>query len=260
MSDQTYKITKDGKPFLEGKNVLVNGLSADMGYEIGKALLKNGANVAGTFNENKENIEKLEKEFNSKDFLSFQLDLTSDNSEKEIEKIVAETTEDLGEIDVLLNVSGIWMIKPFLYESEEDREKIWKINYEGVVHFCQKVIRQMLSDDNKGEIINISSTGGNRGAGQQSAYCATKAALTNLTKSLAEEFGPRGIKVNAISPGPSDTKGLENFLDEVSKELMVKNIPRTRLCYPEDVANAVLSVLMNDYMTGSNIVLHGGKL
>ena len=113
---------------------------------------------------------------------------------------------------------------------------------------------------NGGHIINIASTSGTKGTGQQATYGATKAALINLTQSTAEEFAPRGIRVNAISPGPTDTAALHDYFDESMKELLIKRLPMRRLCEPTDIANAALAILMNNYMTGMNIMLDGGRL
>lgn len=259
MKYEIFKIIKEKTPFLKNKVVLVNGLSADIGKVIGEVLLENGAFVCGTYFKNKKSVEELMKKYGRAKVKIFELDLTSNNYEEEIRKIVEQTFKWKKKIDILINVSGIWMVKPFLYETKEDRKRIWRINYESYVVFSQEVIKKMLSTGG-GHIINIASTSGVRGAGQQIAYSASKSALINLTKSLAEEFGPRNIKVNCISPGPVDTKALSMYLDEVAKELIIKGIPKSRLCYPIDVANVVLGILMNDYLTGANIILHGGKL
>jgi len=103
-------------------------------------------------------------------------------------------------------------------------------------------------------------TSGTKGTGQQASYSATKAALIGLTQSIAEEFAPRGIKINAISPGLTDTPALSKYFDESMKELLSKRIPIGKLCSPADIANATLGILMNNYMVGMNIILHGGKL
>ncbi|MDI6603233.1 MAG: SDR family oxidoreductase [Patescibacteria group bacterium] len=260
MKYEIFKIINSkGTPFLKNKVALINGLDADIGKIIGEALLENGAFVTGTYFISKKLAEEVIKKYGKNKVKIFKIDLTLNNYEREIKKIVEQTFRWKKRIDILVNVSGIWMITPFLYETEEDRKRVWRINYEGHVVFSQEVIKKMLATGS-GDIINIASTAGVRGAGQQTAYCASKSAVINFTKSLAEEFGPKHIKVNSISPGPVDTKALSAYLDNVAKELVIKNIPKSRLCYPIDVANAVLGILINDYMTGENIILHGGKL
>src|ERR1019366_9445835 len=150
-------------------------------------------------------------------------------------------------------------ISPFLYETREQRQRVWRINYEANVVFGQQVVRRMLAQGS-GDIVNIGSVTGLRGAGHLIAYSTSKSALLVFTYSLAEELGPKNIKVNCISPGVVETKAIDEHYDAVAKELLIKNIPLSRLCLPVDVSNAVLGILMNGYMTANNIVLHGGKL
>jgi 3-oxoacyl-[acyl-carrier protein] reductase len=251
-------INKNRKLFLNDRVCLVYGLSSDIGLEIAKLLIENGMFVSGTYCNNYSAVETLIKEYGDK-VKSYKLDIRNDSYKEDIKKIVKSTFEWRKRIDVLLNVAGSWMIKPFLHERKESKDELWKLNYEGPYYFAQEVIKKMIVAG-YGDIINISSSTGHRGAGQLITYASTKAALLNLTKSLAEEFGPRNIKVNSISPGTTDTKAINSHLDKVAKELLVKNIPKSRLCLPIDIANAVLAILINDYMTGNDILLHGGKL
>lgn len=251
--------TLQGKPFLHDKVALINGLSADIGVAIGRALLLNGAHVTGTYCVNRSPLNELQAHYGDDRVVLFELDLMREGWEEVVRSLVEQTHARFGHIDVLINVTGILTIQPFLYETRSMRDRIWRINYHGALTFTSEVVRTMIARG-RGDIINIASTAGMRGAGQLSAYAASKAALISLTMSLADEFAPRHIKCNAISPNTADTKALDAYLDDVGKELMIKSIPRGRFCAPEDVAHAVLAILMNDYLTGANIVLHGGRL
>ena len=84
--------------------------------------------------------------------------------------------------------------------------------------------------------------------------------MISLTSSLAEEFGPRHIRVNCVSPGPVDGAAISRVYDSVGKELLVKNIPLGRLCSTRDISVAAAGILLNRYMSGANIFLHGAKL
>lgn len=243
---------------LKEKTAIINGISSTIGVVIGRELLKNGLYVSGTYNTGKENAEKLIEEFGNERIKISEIDFLSDDYENKIQEIITQTKSILGEIDILINVSGIWLVKPFLYEEENEIEQVWRVNYWATYQFIKKAIPHMIN--NGGVIINIASTAGIEGAGQQASYGASKSAIINLTKSLAEEFAPRHIRVNAISPGYVDTPALDKFLDDANKELLIKHIPMARFCLPEDVANTVLYLLKNDYITGVNIPLHGGKL
>jgi len=243
---------------LKEKVAIINGLSSAIGGVIGEELLKIGVYVSGTYNTRKESVEKLIEKFGNEKVRIFKIDFLTDNYENRIEEMVAETKERFRKIDILINVSGVWVVKPFLYEEKEEIEQVWRINYWVTYQFVKKTIPHMINEG--GCIINIASTAGIEGAGQQASYGASKAAIINLTRSLAEEFAPRHIRVNAISPGYTDTPALDKYLDDANKALLIKHIPMARFCKPEDVANTVLYLLQNDYITGVNIPLNGGKL
>ena len=246
------------RTFLSDKTVILNGASSEIGVAIARELLENGAMVLGTYNEHKSRLKSLINTYGSKQFLFSKVNFLSNGWLSDIENIIARAKTELGRIDILINVSGIWLIKPFLYEEQKEIEAIWRINYWVPYHFIQKSIPHMMQ--NGGHIINIASTSGTKGMGQQVTYAATKAALVNLTQSIAEEFAPRAIRVNAISPGPTDTAALSKYFDEAMKKLLVKHIPLNKLCQPSDVAIATLGILANEYITGTNIALHGGRL
>jgi NAD(P)-dependent dehydrogenase (short-subunit alcohol dehydrogenase family) len=252
-------ITPADESFLRGKLVFINGLSSDIGSIIGEALLDNGAYVAGTYFKGNQRLDALTDKFGSDRVRAFCCNVLEESYESLIEEIVNRAADWHGHLDVLVNALGIIAINPFLYETREQRHKVWRINYEANVVYCQAAVKKMLGQGS-GDIVNIGSVTGIRGAGHLIAYSTSKGALINFTQSLAEELGPRNIKVNCVSPGPVETKAINEYYDEVGKDLLIKNIPMSRLCSPTDVSNAVLAILMNGYMTGNNVVLHGGKL
>ncbi len=258
MAEKILKINTNGKLLLKGNVALINGASAGIGRVITQTLLENGIFVIATYYQRKEVVDSLIKKYGKDKIIAFQVDFLSDDYENKIEKIVKEAKEWRKKIDFLINVSGVWLVKPFLYEEDKGRRWLWRINYEASYTFIQKIIPYMIG--NGGQIINIASTAGVKGTGQQATYCASKAALINLTQSLAEEFAALNIKVNSISPGPTETSALDKYVDEKAKSLLIKNIPINKLCKPIDVANAVLAILMNEYMTGTNILVHGGRI
>jgi len=245
-------------PILEHKVAIINGVSSEIGSVTAEVLLKNGAYICGTYNKHKTKVNRLVVRYGKERVIPFQIDFLDDNYEKEIEKIVNEIKVRYGRIDILINVAGVWLVKPFLYEEKDESEKVWRINFWAAYKFIKKVLPYMMKAG--GSIINIASTAGIKGTGQAVSYSASKAALISLTESLAEEFAPRNIRVNTISPGFTNTSAINKYFDKPIKELLIKRIPIARLCKPIDVANAVLAILMNDYMEGINISLHGGRL
>jgi len=259
MRDDVLRITNSrNEPIIEGRIAIINGASSGIGRVIAESLLENGVCISATYNKNPGIIDQLKEKYGKPKIISFQIDFLSDNYEELIQKIINETKNQWGKIDILINISGIWLVKPFLYETRDEIEQVWRINYWAPYSFIKKTVPHMMEIG--GQIVNIASTAGVKGSGHQVTYCASKAALINLTESLAEEFAARNIRINVISPGPTNTYALNKYLDETAKTLLVKRTPLNRLCEPLDVANAVLHILTNDYLTGVNVLLHGGRL
>jgi NAD(P)-dependent dehydrogenase (short-subunit alcohol dehydrogenase family) len=252
-------VTPSNGNFLQDKVALINGLSSDIGASIGEALLVNGAYVAGTYFSNRAPVDALRDRYGADRIQAFPCNVMDEGYEPAIRQVVDQTYAWKGRLNVLVNALGIIAINPFLYETREQRQRVWRINYEANVVYSQQVVRKMLAQGS-GDIVNIGSVTGIRGAGHLIAYSTSKSALLVFTYSLAEELGPKNIKVNCISPGVVETKAIDEHYDAVAKELLIKNIPLSRLCSRVDVSNAVLAILMNGYMTANNIVLHGGKL
>lgn len=248
------------KPFLEGKIVIITGASGDMGIAICESLLETGAIINVFYNKGKERIVELKKKFPKEKIDEYQIDFLSNDWRVKIEESIKQIFKKYGRIDVLLNIAGIWYVTPFLYESEEMHERVMKINYETARIYSKEVVKYMIGKSGIKHIINIASTAGLRGVAQQVSYSNSKAALISLTQAMAEEYANYGINVNAISPGTVDTKAIEQYVPgEKAKRLLAKSIPKYALCKVEDVVNAMLGILMNDYLTGANIILHGGR-
>lgn len=240
------------------KVALINGASSDVGRVICEMLLSEGVRIAGTYNSNPAPIEALVKKFKKERLITFKLNLLDPDADRKIEAVVKETVKIYERIDYLINASGGWLVKPFLYEEKEEVERMWRINYWGPYFFMQKVIPYMIKEG--GCIVNIASSVGVKGGGQQASYGASKAALINLSKSVAEELAPRKIRVVSISPGFIDTKALDKYFDKSLKELMIKHIPLARFANSYDIAHTIIFCLTNPYITGTNIATEGGVL
>jgi NAD(P)-dependent dehydrogenase (short-subunit alcohol dehydrogenase family) len=243
---------------LKHKVGIVSGASAGIGNVIAEMLLEKGACLSATYHNHRRPVEELIGKYGESRIIGFSLDLLSHNYEAEIEKIAKATKEWQGKIDFLINVVGMWLVEPFLYEENQQIEQAWRLNYWSAYMFMKKTLPYLM--EKGGQIINIASSAGVRSSGQQATYSASKAALISLTESTAEEFAPHKVRINAISPGFVNTSALDKYLDEESKQLLIKHIPLGRFCEPIDVANAVLNILLDDYMTGTNILLHGGRV
>jgi len=175
----------------------------------------------------------------------------------QVEQAVAAVVKEMGGIDNLVNNAGITRDKLLLRMSEEEWDQVLKVNLKGVFTCTKAVIRHMLKKG--GSIVNISSIAGLMGNAGQSNYAASKAGIIGFTKSIAREYGERGIRVNAVAPGFIVTK-MTDTLDEAWKEKTVKAIPLGRAGEPIDVARVVYFLLSDysAYVTGETINVSGG--
>lgn len=249
---------KYGNLDLKNKVSIVTGASGDIGSAIAEALLERGAFVNALYNKNEKPLDRLVEKY--KKIGKFQIDFLQKGYKEKIKNLVEGVYKKHGRLDILLNVVGVWEMTPFLYESIETYNKMVRLNCEIPYIFSKIVIRHMIGKPETKHIINITSTAGVRGIAQQVSYSMSKAALRALTQALSEEFTQYGININSISPGPVDSKALEKYFpDKNAKKLLARSIPKYSLCRIEDVVNACLGILMNDYLTGADIILHGGR-
>lgn len=191
--------------------------------------------------------------------MALELDVTK---EDEIEKVIQETKEKFGRIDVLVNNAGIFIQKNLEDMETSEINKLLDINLRGAIQCIKHVLPEM-KNQKYGKIVNIASIAGIVGFNLSSTYCASKGALVNLTRELALDLGPYNINVNAVAPGVIETEMTEGMLsDEKTKEGLLSNIPYGRVGRPEDIASAV-SFLADDeseYVTGQILAVDGGWL
>jgi len=189
-----------------------------------------------------------------------QGDLNDLNS---IPKLVNSIIEQHGRIDVLVNNAGINMKKEFTEVTDEEFQKIILTNLTAVFALSREVVKCMLEKNNKGSIINISSMASQYGIPKVIAYTASKSAIEGMTRAMAVELSPKGIRVNCIAPGliatDMSTKALNG--DEERKRKVLGRTPMGYLGKPEDVADAALFLATNSskYITGTSIRVDGGN-
>jgi len=184
----------------------------------------------------------------------YTVDVTDFSS---VESAVNSVMREMGKINNLVNNAGISIDKLLIRMKEEDWDRVLAVNLKGAFNCTRAVIRHMLKTG--GSIVNISSIAGVMGNAGQSNYAASKAGLIGFTKSVAKEYGERGIRVNAIAPGFIRTKMTE-ALEDKTKEDMFKLIPLRRFGEPLDVARVVYFLLSDygSYITGEVIHVNGG--
>ncbi len=242
---------------LEGKVALVTGGSRGIGKAIVLALANAGAATAINYRENKKAAEEVLEMVAARDGKG--IIVQADVSDREAcTKMVMETVDYLGRIDILINNAGITRDNIMARMKQEEWEEVIQINLTGVYNCCQSVIRPLLKQKKGGRIINISSIAGIYGNSGQANYASAKAGVIALTKSLSRELGSRGITVNAIAPGLIETE-MTAVMPEKIKDESLNRISLGRFGKPEEVADAVLFLAARgDYITGQVLSVDGG--
>jgi 3-oxoacyl-[acyl-carrier protein] reductase len=241
---------------LLGKVALVTGGAQGIGRAVAGVLARNGADVAIS-DINVETARATTSEIEKMGRRSVAIEANVARFE-DGERMVRETVEALGRIDILINNAGITRDKLLFRMTEEDWDAVLDVNLKGAFNCTRAAVRYM-AKQKSGKIVNIASVVGMMGNSGQANYAASKAGLIGFTKTVAREFGSRGITANAVAPGYIDTPMTE-VLPENIKEALKKLIPLSRLGTPEDVANAVLYLVTgaSDYVTGQVIQVNGG--
>ena len=176
-----------------------------------------------------------------------------------VDALIADIETKTGSaITVLVNNAGITRDTLAMRMKDEDWDDVLDTNLKSVFRMCRAVMRGMMKA-RTGRIVNITSVVGHAGNAGQANYCAAKAGVSGMTRSLARELGSRGITVNCVAPGFIDTD-MTKALDESQKTALLGNIPLGRLGTPEDIAAAVAFLVSPaaSYVTGSTIHVNGG--
>jgi 3-oxoacyl-[acyl-carrier protein] reductase len=183
--------------------------------------------------------------------------------EAKVEAIVKETTRRLGPIDVLVNCAGVFPNCPVVEMDVDEWDRVYAVNVRGPMLLCRAVGRQMLERGARGNIVNITSTAGESARTGGSHYCGSKAALNMLTNTLAIELGPKGIRVNSVSPGLVMDRviSLDHPPEEAYPLALLKSIPLGRSTTGDEMASAVLFLADNtraSYVNGAILNVTGG--
>ena len=238
---------------LTNKNVFVTGSSRGIGLAIAHKFAKLGANVVlnsrGTISED------LLAEFSN--YGVKVVPISGDVSDfADAKRMIDQAIAELGSVDVLVNNAGITQDTLMLKMTEEDFEKVIKINLTGAFNMTQAVLKQMIKA-REGAIINMSSVVGLMGNIGQANYAASKAGLIGFTKSVAREVANRNVRVNALAPGMIESDMTAVLSDKV-KEATLAQIPMKHFGQAEHIADATVFLAGQDYLTGQVLAVDGG--
>lgn len=245
---------------LHGKIALITGGSSGMGKEIARQLGLHGAQVIILSNDDQGNADTL-SDFTKQDIqaIAYHLDITD---KENLALCVNSIINQFSKIDILVSCVGISRPGSFMDISAENFEYALNVNLKSAMELTQFVLPKMI-DQKEGALIYLASIAGLRGNTFIGMYGITKAALSQMVRNLAVEFGPNNIRANAISPGLIDTPFAQSLIQ--NKEFMEKRLqltPLRRVGIPAEIAGmaVLLASKAGAFITGQNIVIDGGTM
>lgn len=236
---------------------LITGGSRGIGRVIALTLAGAGYDIAFCYTSNETAAKETATEIEKAGVKALPIK-TDVSNESDVTAMVQAAKDTLGSIDVLVNNAGITRDGLLLRMSDKDISDVLNTNLKSAFYTTKAVLRDMMKNRH-GKIINITSIVGITGNAGQSNYAASKAGLIGFTKSVADEYGSKGICVNAVAPGFIETEMTDKLPEEV-KAAYLERIGLKRFGTPEDVANVVkfLASPDSDYITGQVIEVTGG--
>ncbi|MFZ2101147.1 MAG: SDR family oxidoreductase [Oricola sp.] len=249
---------------LDGNNAIVTGGAQGIGFAIAKRLLQEGARVALA------DIDERRGAAAEKDLSAFgdvRFIATDVGDRLSVHNLMATTLDVFGDIDILANNAGIVHGADFLDVSEEDFDRVMRVNIKGAFLCGQAAARRMVekvkAGGAPGAIVNMSSINGSVAIPNQVPYCVSKGGVNQLTKVMAMSLAPYGIRVNAVGPGSIMTEMLASVNDDPeAKNRILSRTPLLRIGEPSEIASVVAFLASADasYITGQTVYADGGRL
>ncbi|XP_047529842.1 D-erythrulose reductase-like [Vanessa atalanta] len=237
----------------KGKRILVTGAGQGIGRGIAIELWRAGANIVA-LSRTRSHLESLQSEYPSIDIVD--VDIADWDKTREV-------IESLGHFDALVNNAAVAICEPFLTCSPADYNKIFDVNVKAVLNVSQVIARKMVENKIAGTIVNISSQASKAALKDHALYSASKAALDALTRAMALELGPYGIRVNSVNPTVIMTAMAKvGWSDPVKSSEMLAKIPLGRFGEVSEVVNAVVFLLSekSSMINGVELPIDGGFL
>jgi len=255
MTSQTLNETTPS--IFQGKVALVTGAGQGIGEACAIRFARDGASV-GVLDRNADTATRTARSI--KEMGRNAMALTADVSDPEaVSRCVKELHSEFGRIDILVNNAGFDRPGGFFKVEPSDFRAVWEVHVLGAVNCCQACGALMI-EQGDGRIVNVSSIYGKVGSKGESAYASAKAGLIGLTKSLAREWGSKGIRVNVVLPGLTDTPTLNTFMLPKFKEAIIAETALGRSAQPEEIAAAIAFLASDDasFITGATLDVSGG--
>jgi 3-oxoacyl-[acyl-carrier protein] reductase len=244
---------------LDGKVAVVTGASKGIGASIAKHLAAEGAAVVVNYASSREGADRVVAEIVGQGgkAVTVQANLADPS---DIRRLFAEAKQAFGRVDILVNNAGVYEFAPIEDVTPEHFHRMFDLNVLGLLLASQEAVKQFGPDG--GSIINISSVAATSAPPTTSVYSATKAAVDAVTRSLAQELGPRQIRVNAINPGMVETEGVHaaGIAESDFRRQVESQTPLGRIGQPRDIAPAAVFLASSDasWITGETFHISGG--
>jgi 3-oxoacyl-[acyl-carrier protein] reductase len=241
-------------PTNNGKVAIVTGASRGIGRAIAERLAQDGAMVIVNYSTSVENAKEVVVGIEAKGGKAVAVQADMSNI-IEVKRLIGDTMKRFGRLDILVNNAGMFMYKPLVETTEEEFDRMFALNTKGPYFALQEAARIIQEG---GRIVNISTDGTHMGFAGATAYLGSKGALEQFTKGLAYELAPKGITVNTVSPGYTDTDMLP--ADPSFRQIGEQASPFKRLGMAKDIADVVAFVVSEEarWVTGQNLHVGGG--